>query len=410
MAYPKTWTAGNTIPAVDMQDLQAAVQAAQAKADAAYNLIPGGNTSGSPGIVLLDSFSGASDDAKLTAAMSYAAAQTYRPAIMLGARYHTFAQTRATYSGLRIFGPAGPRMGFNMMEISGSNGQYNPCRVHLTTGAGTSGWMVGTGTTYATAFAGFAISGNGGCTAFHHPIAAGTCYGGYFADLQFNGVKHAWGVPGDAFSNTLCVWEGAFNFTGLADEPISLRGSDSWFVPSAMNIGWNNAPNGKYLIRFENQSKTFVRGLYLTCRNAGSRAVLVQGPASSQGGLHISDCVIEGQNLNEWAAGALIVVQGGGVHFERCSFNFGMGGGTGNVLGDAADILVSGGVATFSDFFLCKASGRAETIPVLRVTGGAVAVERFFGMQGSGAAWSQPPLVQNAGASTFITDASVRTS
>lgn len=410
MVYPKVVAPGDPLMAADWNDHQAATQAAQARADYAASLIPGGSTAGMPGLVLLDSFAGSSDDQKLTNAMSYAAAQTYRPGIVLGARYHTFSQPRTVYSGLRIFGPAGARIGFQNMEISGSNGQYNPCRVHLTTGTGNSSWLVGTSTTYSVTVGGIAFSGNGSSQFYHHPITAGTCYCATFFDLQFNGVKYAFGVPGDAWSNTLCAWEGEWNFTGLPDQPISVRGSDSWLQPTGMNIGWNNAPTNTYLIRFENQSKTFVKGLYLTCRNAASRAVLVQGPASSQGGLFITDSVIEGQNLNEWAAGALIMVQGGGVEFDRISCNFGMGGGTGNVLGDTADIMQTGGTMVISGVHTCKANGRSETIPWLRATGGRTYIDKVFGMQGSGQAWSQIPLAQNAGASTFITDATVRTS
>lgn len=410
MAYPKTAVAGQPILAVDWNDQQAAIAAAQARADYAASLIPGGNTAGLPGVVLLDSFSGASDDAKLTNALAYIAAQTYRPALMLGNRYHAFSQSRTVFSGLRIFGPAGPRIGFQNMEISGSNGQFNPCRVHLTTGTGNSSWLVGTTTTYSVTVGGIAFSGNGACQFYHHPIAAGTCYCATFYDLQFNGLKYVFGVPNDGWSNTLCAWEGEWNFTGLADQPLSIRGSDSWLQPTGMNIGWNNAPTNTYLLRCENQSKTFIKGLYLTCRNAASRGVLVQGPASSQGGLFITDSVIEGQNLNEWAAGALIVVQGGGVQFDRISCNFGMGGGTGNVNGDTADIMQSGGVMVISGFHTCKANGRPETIPWLRATAGRTYVEKVYGMQGSGTAWSQVPLAQNAGASSFITDATVRTS
>lgn len=409
MAFPKTANPGDPLLAVDWNDAQSAIQAAQARADYAANLIPGGNTAGAPGVVLLDSFSGADDDAKRDAAFSYIGARTYRPALMLGNRYHAFARGAASMSGLRILGPAGAAIGMNNMEISGSNGAFNPCRVHLTCGTGSSAWLVGTGTTYAVTVAGIAFSGNGASQFYDHPIAAGTCYAAMFRDLQFNGLKHVFGRPAEPMSCTLCTWEGSWNFTGVADEQISLRGSDNWLVPSEFNLGWNGAPNGKYLIRFSNVSKTFVRGLYLTCRNAGSRAVLVEGPGSTQGGLFISDCVIEGQNLNEWAAGALIMVTGGGVTFDRISMNFGMGGGVGNVLGDTADIMVTGGTARFQNFDICKANGRPETIPVLRATGGRVSAKDFWGFTGSGQAWTNLPLVQAAGASSFITDSTVRT-
>ncbi len=148
----------------------------------------------------------------------------------------------------------------------------------------------------------------------------------------------------------------------------------------------------------------------MTARNAASSGVLVQGPTSTQGGLFISDCVIEGQNLNEPTTGALINVQGGGVQFDRISCNFGMGGGLGNVNGHGADIIQSGGTMTISGFHTAKANNRSETIPWLRASAGKTYVEKVFGQAGSGQAWAQVPLVVNAGASVFITDATVRTS
>ena len=55
------------------------------------------------GVVQMDSFSGVNDDAKLAAAMNYAAAQTYIPAIQLPARSMTFNTGGLTpYSGMRI--------------------------------------------------------------------------------------------------------------------------------------------------------------------------------------------------------------------------------------------------------------------------------------------------------------------
>jgi len=55
--------------------------------------------------VFLDSFTGANDDAKLVAAMAYAQAQTYLPAIVLGDRIHTFAGgPYPFYNGFRLVG------------------------------------------------------------------------------------------------------------------------------------------------------------------------------------------------------------------------------------------------------------------------------------------------------------------
>jgi hypothetical protein len=82
-----------------------------------------GGGGGVPGTVALDSFSG-TDEAKLTAAMSYAGAQTYAPTILLGNRLHQFSTTRATYEGFRIQGPPGP-------GNAEKSAKANNCRIEL---------------------------------------------------------------------------------------------------------------------------------------------------------------------------------------------------------------------------------------------------------------------------------------
>lgn len=75
------------------------------------------NLEGSLGVPL-DSFAGGSDDAKLAAAMSYAAAQTYAPPILLARRAHTFAGgPYQMYNGLRLIGS--PVTGEREFQTSG---------------------------------------------------------------------------------------------------------------------------------------------------------------------------------------------------------------------------------------------------------------------------------------------------
>ena len=90
------------------------------------------------GIVDLDSFTGANDDAKLTAALIYAAAQTYKPAVRLPARSITFnIAGRTPYNGMRIIGPPGAS-GPKNIEVSPSNQNHI---VNLNVGTDTNSWF-----------------------------------------------------------------------------------------------------------------------------------------------------------------------------------------------------------------------------------------------------------------------------
>jgi hypothetical protein len=412
MPYPN-FVAGETLEHTELNSMVQATAAAQARADAAHLLIPGGTTSGQSGKVLLSSFSGSTDDARLTNALSYAAAQTRRPVIVLdrgvgGGTDITFSQSRTTYSGMRFTGPA-ENTGWQNTEIAGSNGAYTPGRVTLNVGNAASSWLVGNTTTYSIGVQDICFNGNGNSQFFEHTIAAGTCYCANFRNLQFNSFKHIMGRPAEPMSCTLGTWEGVWNVTGVADQQISLRGSDNWFCPTAFNIGWNNAPANTYLIRISNVSKSWMSGIYATARNttfatAGCRAFLNEGPASQQGGMFVSNCVIEGQNLNEYTTGALIVILGGGVTFHHNALNFGMGQPA--LSGDTADIMISGGHVRLDSFDINKAATRSENTAVIRATGGRVSIKEFEG-QGS---WNNAilPLALNAGATLFRTDASVR--
>ncbi|KQZ87410.1 hypothetical protein ASD62_17645 [Phycicoccus sp. Root563] len=190
----------------------------------------------------------------------------------------------------------------------------------------------------------------------------------------------------------------------MQDTQFSLRGSDNFlWVAGDMNYGWAGANGGKYLIRFSNLAKTSVRHMYLTARG-GSRAILVEGPASQQGGLDISDCVVEGQNLNDPAMGALIVVKGGGVSFTNTKLNFGMARPTDFTdQKDTALIMVKGGTALITNTWTCRASATSESVPVIAVSGGAAYVSRVMGM---GGAWAgKPKVVRTSG--TLVADETV---
>ena len=352
--------------------------------------------------ILLDSFTG-TDDQRLTAALDMARTSSPRRPIRLAARSHSFSQTRTTFSGLRILGP---NVGWQNPEISGTGGALPQCNVTLNCGNGASSWLVGAATTYNVMVSGITFKSSNAVTQFyHHPFSAGTSYATTLDTLSFYGFKHVLGTPADPFSMTLVTTKGSWTCVAVQDTQFSLRGSDNFlWVAGDMNYGWQGANGGRYLMRFSNLSKTAVRHLYLTARG-GSRAVLIEGPASQQGGLDFTDCVIEGQNLNDPAMGALIVVNGGGVSFTNTKLNFGMARPADFTdQKDTALIMVQGGTALITNTWTNRASATAESIPVVAVSGGSAYVTRVMGM---GGAWVNKPLVTRT-AGALVSDTSVR--
>jgi hypothetical protein len=354
--------------------------------------------------ILLDSYSG-TDDQKLDQAWAAAKASSPRRAIRLSARNHLFTKTRQTFSGLRILGP---NIGWQNPEIGGTGGALPQCNVTLNCGNGASSWLVGTETTYNVTIAGITFKSSNGVTQFyHHPYSAGTSYATTLDTLSFYGFKHVLGMPSDAFSMTLVTTKGSWTCVAVQDTQFSLRGSDNFlWVAGDLNYGWQGANGGRYLMRFANLSKTAVKHLYLTARG-GSRAILVE--PTTQGGLDISDCVVEGQNANDPAMGALIVTKGH-VSFTNIKLNFGMARPTDFTdQKDTGLIMVLAGVALITNVWTLRANVPgsstpvAEAVPVVDVIGGAAYVSRVIGL-----GWSGQPLVRKATAAAAVIDASVR--
>lgn len=352
--------------------------------------------------ILLDSYTG-TDDERLTKALDVARTSSPRRPIRLSARAHTFRQTRTTFSGLRILGP---NVGWQNPEIGGTNGALPQCVVNLEI-PNNGFWLVGTATTYNVTVAGISFKSASASCFYHHPYSAGTSYATTLDTLSFYGFKYVLGKPGDAFSMTLVTLKGSWTCVAVQDTQFSLRGSDNFlWVAGDLNYGWQGANGGRYLMRFENLSKTAVKHLYLTARG-GSRAILVE--PTTQGGLDISDCVVEGQNANDPAMGALIVTKGH-VSLTNIKLNFGMARPADFTdQKDTGLIMVLAGVALITNVWTLRANVPgsstpvAEAVPVVDVIGGAAYVSRVIGL-----GLSSQPLVRKATAGTTVIDASVR--
>lgn len=341
-------------------------------------------TSPAPSIydIAISDMPGATSDDKLTAALAAQKADRRR-VIRLDYRDNgrTFTRTN-NYDASCPPRIVGPMVGWQNPE------QNVPQTVDITVnvGTGTSSWFVGSGQTFNMLLNGFTVrSSNSNSQLVHHPYGSGwTCYAGYFADLTLYGFKHGFGLPGDAFSMTLCKFTGEIQFPGIKDTALSFRGSDSWYDATTNLDAILGA--GKYLVRLENWTKCHMENLYLTARDY-TRALYNESPDSAQGGTFVSNCVIEGHNAADPAHGALVVNKSGHLFLSDSLVNFGMSGESAldaNI--DTALVRVLGGQVSLRDLATNKANAAAATVPFAHVSGGSL----FVGVVLAGGGGARP--------------------
>jgi hypothetical protein len=358
------------------------------RADLALSTASG--ASATPGGVLLDSFSGANDDAKLTAAMSYAAAQTVKPAIYIGNRQYSFSQTnRSLYSGFKMIGLGG----FGDQQRA-ANSIPNDIRF---TGAGT--WFTNPGTTYDVEFRGLCLQGNSnGQFIASNP---GVLWTSKFSDLGFNLWKNVFGndssLSSTKFLNTACLWTGWGNINNSYGTACSFGGSDSkfftggqWLIDSPPSI----MAAGKYHVIFDYQEESTVGGVYMTAEQSGG--VLINGGATTKGLRFTGGFDIEGRNSGQPCYGSLVRINGGGVSFRDCWFAYGASSLNANgrsgelgvitVAGSNADVLIDG---CWYDRAV------AESVKFVGISSGSVRIRNI--MRGAkGGSWSGLPQVSSA--------------
>lgn len=242
-----------------------------------------------PGVVQMDSFSGANDDAKLRAAMSYAAAQTYIPAIQLPARSITFNTGGLTpYSGMRIIGPIsadGPKD----QELAG--GKYTNHEVILNVGTGASSWFNGTATYYNIYIGNIAFFNPDTNSQFwNQPNSSGAgLYACQFHGLSFYGFEYIFGNPSVPCAMTQVTFTGHWEVIAFTNTAFTLVGSDCDLWSSGyLNISSSHAPpsNGTPLILMPLIEKTKIGYTYITTApgwvgasfGGGAHAVSWYGP------------------------------------------------------------------------------------------------------------------------------------
>lgn len=272
------------------------------------------------GVVQMDSFPRANDDAKLAAAMTYAAAQTYIPAIQLPARSMTFNTGGLTpYSGMRIIGPFGAD-GPKSPELA--DGKYTNHQVILNVGTGANSWFNGTATYYDIYIGNIAFTNPGAYSQFWNQHNSATLYGCQFNSLSFYGFNYIFGNPSAPCAMTQVIFTGHWEVVAFTNTAFTVVGSDNDLWSSGyLNIGSSNAPpsNSTPLISFPILEKTKIGYTYITVSpgwvgasfgtSGGAHAVSWYGPTFE--GLPGTPATYPLLNV----AGGYLTVYGGRFHY-----------------------------------------------------------------------------------------------
>lgn len=351
------------------------------------------NLAATPGVVQLDSFSGATDDDKLTAALSYAQTQTYIPAIQFPNRTVTLSQTRIPFSGMKLIGPGAPG-GPKNLELS--SGKFSNSKVELNVGNGTASWMVATGTVYDIYIGNIAFQGGSSSQFWHQPLStAPGLYAAQFDALTFYGFQHVFGQPSNQAALTQVFFTGHWQVIGPNDVQFCIAGSDNAFWTAGyLNIGGNPSVDGanRFLIELS-VGKTDVGKIYVTCNN-GWLGVKCTGDL---GGLNFFGGDFEGQNINNPCYGSVIRVEGGGVSF--------CGPWTAYAMSNPGTyshgvIEVTGG-NVLVDRPTYERGNTAASVPYVYCSGGKIEVRSAYGMQDT--------CIAHSAGGTIVVDSSVIT-
>jgi hypothetical protein len=386
---PQTWAneaaGGTPVSAARLSYIETGIQTAQATAEAASG-------TGTPEGYELSTFSGATDDAKLTNALSYAAAQTRIPPIRFleNRQYGPFTTTRTLFSGLKLIGYQG---GPKIFELA--SGAYTPNNLLINCGTGTSSWWVGTGSIYGVYMAGLTCNSTNANTQFlaHE---SGTLYACEFNNLTHFGFKHVLGRPAAKCLMTQVVTSGHWTTLGGHDVQYTFGGSDNQlWVAGYCNIGqFTVAGADRYFFEFSTMWKTNVGRLYITANNDW-RGTKVSGSGE---GLHFWGTSFEGLS-GEPCNGTLLRIEGGRVAVHGPWLAYAMGAPSS---GENGVVQVTGGHVVIDTPTYAFAPTVAESVPMVYQSGGVLAVRDAL----PAGSWSGLPRVQTVGGTLRATDGS----
>lgn len=351
------------------------------------------------GVVYLDEFTG-TDDTRLTAALTHAAAQTRIPWIEFPARTTTFNEGgRSPFSGMKLRAPGGGETTAKHYEVgTGANVNH---RVKLDSGitTGTNALFNGSGPLNAITVAGLQFTGNNSGQFWHQPT--GTLYGCVFHSLAAYGLQHFFGSAASKCLMTQVTFSGQWNviaFNGSGKPQFHAGGSDnSLWMGGYVNIGSSNP--GDPMIRLSSMSKTNVGYVYSTAQN-GERGLLIEG---SSEGLCFYGGSYEGESETEPNYGSQVRIGGGTVSMRDPWIAYGMSDPA--LAGDGSEgvVHITGGQVLIDGARYKRANSVAESVPLFYASGGKTRLRNIMPV----GAWTGKPIARQTVAGLIDADDTV---
>jgi hypothetical protein len=354
----------------------------------------------------LDAMVGATDDDKLTNAMTLASGQQYPPPILLGPRNYNFSTNRTLYDGFTLIGV----QGMGNAELGNQGTMRTKVSV---SGSGT--WLSASGgirhasQNWDVAIRNIAFTGSSG-KQFMGGGAVIWCMN--LRDCSWSGWSSVLGSQSTKLLINLCLFDGWLSFHNCYHGEIHIGGSDNTLFVGMTNIDGNigylgpGGSNGQAHLWLDYMEKTTIGPIYST-GEGGWTCIRVTGPAFNAvvgqngnlgGPIWITGAKLEGRNITDACNGSIIRVEGGELHLRDTWVGYGMKSPSsmGHSPQDAGMIHQTGGQLLVDGCTYDRASGVGEATPFVYSSGGKARVSNIF-TGSKGVAWSGKPRVQGTG-------------
>lgn len=345
--------------------------------------------------VMFSSLDGASDDAKLTGFMNANRGVTMKGKTLVldEVRDYTFTQQQTLYDGFSIRGPFRPQD-----QARSSLPLGNRIRLRMT--GGPRGWFIApSGDTFGVSMSNLSIDGNANSRLIEG--SSGVIWTSVFRDISIQNALGVFGSPAQKVLFTASCIDGWWNINNVQERAWCIGGSDTFITPSMMLLDSPPAllPDTQFLAEFDYMSKTIVEHMYVTAE--GHSAFRFDGGSYEQT-VTLTNSYIEGRNTNAPCKGALIRIEGGEVDITQTWLAFAMTNPAATGRNDAGVVHITSGNVLIDGCTYRRATGVAENVPFVYISGGKVRVRNIRGSQFSG-----KPVVRQASAGLIDADDSV---
>ncbi len=349
--------------------------------------------------VYFSTLAGANDDAKLAAFMTAQSGGSFkgRTLVLDEVRDYTFTAQQTLYNGFSIRGPFRPQD-----QARGSMPVANRIRLRMTGGA--KGWFrQPNGNIFGVSITNMSIDGDAN-SYLVEGNASGVLWTSVFRDISVQNALGVLGSPSQSLLVTACTIDGWWNVNNVQSRAFALGGSDFYLSPSMMLLDSppELLPPTGYLMNLSSLSNAWISNIY--CTAEGHTAALLTG-GSNDDSAWIKQCVFEGRNAASPSPGALIRMTGGQYMLRDNRFAYAMTDPAATGRSDAGVIHVAGGKLLVDGATYARATGVAESVPFIYVTGASTrVVVRNVVALGS---WTGKPIVQQSQAGLVDADDSV---